>query len=126
VFSLSHCKFSLPQIKGAITLQYPTARVCFLRVTTLIPFPWIEGLTTHPSYTYITLLYDASPQQTTMTFGSGGEYGCGPELWEEQDPEFKGAFQSCKRGTSVPCVKLEATHITNRCCGQHVHTVSVA
>jgi hypothetical protein len=35
-------------------------------------------------------------------------------------------FQSCIRGTSVPCVKLEATHLTNQCCCQHVHTVSVA
>jgi hypothetical protein len=26
----------------------------------------------------------------------------------------RGNFQSCKRGTSVPCVKLEATHLTNR------------
>jgi hypothetical protein len=92
VFPLSHCKFPLPRTKGAITLNYPTARVCFLRVTALIPFQWIEGPTTHPSSTYITLLYDASPQQTTMDSGSGGEYGCGPEFWEEQDPEFKGGF----------------------------------
>jgi hypothetical protein len=27
-----------------------------------------------------------------MASGSGGEYGCGPEFWEEQDPEFKGGF----------------------------------
>jgi hypothetical protein len=38
----------------------------------------------------------------------------------------RGNFQSCTRGTSVPCTKLEATHLTNMCCGQHVHTVSVA
>jgi hypothetical protein len=38
----------------------------------------------------------------------------------------RGEFQSYTRGTSVPCVKLKATHLTNRCCGQHVHTVSVA
>jgi hypothetical protein len=66
--------------------------VCFLKVTALIPFPWIEGPTTHPSSTYITLLYDASSQQTAMASGRGGEYGCGPEFWEEQDPEFKGEF----------------------------------
>jgi hypothetical protein len=34
-------------------------------------------------------------------------------------------FQSYTRGTSVPCVKLEATHLTNQS-GQHIHTVSVA
>jgi hypothetical protein len=92
VFPLSHCKFPLPRIKGPTTLQYPTARVCFLRVTSLIPFPLDEGPTTHPSCTYITLLYDASPQKIAMASGSGGEYGCGPEFWEEQDPEFKGQF----------------------------------
>jgi hypothetical protein len=27
-----------------------------------------------------------------MASGSGGEYGCGPDFWEEQDPEFKGEF----------------------------------
>jgi hypothetical protein len=58
----------------------------------LIPFPRIEGPITHPSSTYITLLYDASSQQTATASGSGGEYGCGPEFWEEQDPEFKGEF----------------------------------
>jgi hypothetical protein len=82
----------LSRIKGATKLQHPTARVCFLRVTASIPFPRIEGPTTHTSFTYITLLYDASPQQTAMASGSRGEYGCGPEFWEEQDPEFKGVF----------------------------------
>jgi hypothetical protein len=66
--------------------------VCFLKVTAPIPFPWIEGPTTHPSSTYITLFYDASSEQTVIASGSGGEYGCGPEFWEEQDPEFKGEF----------------------------------
>jgi hypothetical protein len=94
VFPLSRCKFPLPRIKGATTLQYPTARVWFLRVTTLIPFPRIEGPTTHTSSTYITLLYVASPQQTAMAFRSGGEYGCGPEFREEQDPEFNGGISS--------------------------------
>jgi hypothetical protein len=55
-------------------------------------FPRTEGPITHPSSTYITLLYDASSQQTATASGSGGEYGCGPEFWEEQDPEFKGEF----------------------------------
>jgi hypothetical protein len=27
-----------------------------------------------------------------MASGSGGEYGCGPDFWEEQDLEFKGEF----------------------------------
>jgi hypothetical protein len=27
-----------------------------------------------------------------MASWSGDEYGCGPEFWEEQDPEFKGEF----------------------------------
>jgi hypothetical protein len=66
--------------------------VCFLKVTALIPLPRIKGPTTHPSSTYITLLYDASSQQTAIDSGSGGEYGCGPEFWEEEDPEFKGEF----------------------------------
>jgi hypothetical protein len=58
----------------------------------LIPFPWIEEPTTHPSSTYITLLYDASSQQTGMASRSGGKYGCDLEFWEEQDLEFKGEF----------------------------------
>jgi hypothetical protein len=58
----------------------------------LIPFPRIEGPTTYPSSTYITLLYDASSQQIAMASGSGGKYGYGPESWEEQNPEFKEEF----------------------------------
>jgi hypothetical protein len=27
-----------------------------------------------------------------MASGSGGEYRCGPEFWEEQDPEFNEEF----------------------------------
>jgi hypothetical protein len=85
VFPLSRYKFPLPQIKVATTLQYPTARVCFLRVTASSHGSKDPPLTLLLHISPF-ILYNASPQQTATASGSGGEYGCGLEFWEEQDP----------------------------------------
>jgi hypothetical protein len=67
VFPMSHYKFSLPRIKGPTTLQYHTARVCFLRVTTSILFPQIEG----PHHSPFFYIYHPSLQCLSTTNRDG-------------------------------------------------------
>jgi hypothetical protein len=115
--------YSLPP--SLVAIWSFTVRVCFLS-TASIPFPQIEGPTTH-------LLLHISPF-STMPLRNKPQWlprvevnmGVVLSSGRSKIKSSRGNFQSYTRGTSVPCVKLEATHLTNRCCGQHVHTVSVA
>jgi hypothetical protein len=127
--------------------------VCFLWVTTnflssgskgpqrystqLLVCVSLESLFRFPSHiskdSPLTLLLHISPFSTMplhniMQWLPGVEVNMGVVLSSGRSKiqSSRGNFQCCKRGTSVPCVKLEATHLTNRCCGQHVHTVSIA
>jgi hypothetical protein len=60
-----------------------------------------------------------------MASGSGGEYECGPEFWEEQDPKFKGGFPVLHKRDFRSMREVRSYDLTNRCCGQYVHTMSV-
>jgi hypothetical protein len=107
VFPLSHWRVPLPQIDWPTTQQYPSSRVCFHRNSALVVgCVFTESLLCFPSHgsngppprqnSTSTYMYHPSlisfSHHSTMTSRSGDENGFGPELWQQQSPDFVANF----------------------------------
>jgi hypothetical protein len=118
---------SSPMDRLAHNATVPNSTVYFLWVTTAFPFPRIQRPTTRPSSTNIChpslhcLLTSFNNDFPEWGWTQFSFLSCGvSKIWSSR------IISHWKvRVTSLPCVKLEATHPSNQCCGQGVHTVSL-